>query len=347
MDSKRVMDILSGRAQSPAAISMRMVLYGLSKPYGAVMRLRRWAYRKGIKKSHQAALPVICVGNITTGGTGKTPMVALVVEILKSAGRTPAILTRGYKSVDNKSDEAQLLEKICCCSVIVNPDRVAGANQAKACGADVVVMDDGFQHLRLERDLDILLIDLTNPFGFGKCLPAGLMREPLSALKAAGIIVLTRSDQVDKQKLDETVGIIRKITGSEIFFASHKPVGWIDGNANELPLDAIDVQSKKLAFCGLGNPEAFFDTLVGLGLKPVKTYSLADHAEYDSQTVNYINRQAEKTEAEFVVTTQKDFTKIDPSIFNRPVWQLVVKMQVDNFEHFKISVVKKSTVSTF
>ncbi|RLG28969.1 tetraacyldisaccharide 4'-kinase, partial [Methanosarcinales archaeon] len=178
MDTEQVRDIMSGRRRGVGAAALRAAAAVASCPYAAAMRLRRWAYRKGVLSSRSARAGVICVGNITTGGTGKTPMVAWVVDRLAQAGKTPAILTRGYRSAEGGSDEAALLKRLTGAAVVVNPDRAAGAKQALAGGADVLVMDDGFQHLRLRRDLDVVLIDATNPFGFGRCLPRGMLREP-------------------------------------------------------------------------------------------------------------------------------------------------------------------------
>lgn len=124
-----------------------------------MMGIRNAMYSCGLKKTHKAMIPIICIGNITTGGTGKTPVVAWVVDYLRQNGHTPAILTRGYKSVDGRSDEAELLRSLTGAEVIINPDRVAGVRAAQKLGADVAVMDDGFQHRRLSRNLDIVLID--------------------------------------------------------------------------------------------------------------------------------------------------------------------------------------------
>ncbi|MCY2924491.1 MAG: tetraacyldisaccharide 4'-kinase, partial [Planctomycetota bacterium] len=133
----------------------------LGAPYAGAVRLRRWAYRKGLLHSHKAGVPVVCVGNLTAGGTGKTPMVAWVVKHLREQGRRPAILTRGYKAHRGISDEAELLKAVTGADVVVQADRVAGAAGAIAAGADVCVMDDGYQHLRLRRDFSIVLLDAT------------------------------------------------------------------------------------------------------------------------------------------------------------------------------------------
>ena len=176
-------EIMSGRRRGAGASLLRAALATVAGPYAGTMWLRRWMYRRALLPSRRAKVPVICIGNITTGGTGKTPMVAWVVGRLKAAGCNPAILTRGYRPAAGQSDEAELLKHLCDAPVVINGDRPAGAAQAVAGGADVLVMDDGFQHRRLRRDMDVVLIDATNPFGYGHCLPRGLLREGPSALR--------------------------------------------------------------------------------------------------------------------------------------------------------------------
>jgi tetraacyldisaccharide 4'-kinase len=303
----------------------------LVSPYAGLMRLRRWAYRKGIRKSYAVDVPVICVGNITVGGTGKTPMVAWVVERLKEAERKPAILTRGYKAVDGKSDEAELLKQITGVPVIINPDRIAGAREAVAGGADVLVMDDGFQHLRIRRDLDIVLIDATRPFGGGACLPVGRLREPLTALCDADAIVITRSDAAATEELDNLRNrLVRLAPGASIHTAIHKPVKIIDENGAELPPDALSGR-KVCAFAGLGNPDAFFATLTDIGARIAAKVSFSDHAVYDSAAIERISSAS--VEAEVLVTTAKDRVKIDnSSSLPLPLWTLEVEVQITDGE---------------
>ena len=302
----------------------------LASPYAGVMRLRRWAYRRGIRKSHPAGVPVVCVGNITVGGTGKTPMVAWVVERLKEAGRKPAILTRGYKAVGGKSDEAELLKQLTGVSVIINSDRVAGAREAIAGGADVLVMDDGFQHLRIRRDLDIVLIDATRPFGGGACLPVGRLREPLTALRDADAIIITRSDAVSTEKLDNLRNrLVRFAPQASIHIAIHKPVKIIDENGDGLSPDALSGR-KVCAFAGLGNPDAFFTTLTDIGARISEKVSFSDHAVYDSAAIERISSAS--VEADVLVTTEKDYVKLAELSLERPVWRLVVEMQITDGE---------------
>src|SRR5205814_1694442 len=174
---------------------------------------RNSSYSRGILRSARAARPVISVGNITTGGTGKTPVVRWLASRLRDQGKHVAILLRGYKSAGAAgSDERELLDRLLNAStsdnpVIVhaNPDRVAGAAETlqKHPDVDVFVLDDGFQHRRLQRDFDLVLIDATNPFGFGHVLPRGLLREPLGGLGRASALLITRCDQVAHEALGQ------------------------------------------------------------------------------------------------------------------------------------------------
>lgn len=328
MDQQWAMDIWSGRRRGAGAAALRAALGAAGVGYGGVMRLRRWAYRRGVLGSRQASVPVISVGNITAGGTGKTPMVAWVVGQLAAMGRRPGILTRGYKAVDGRSDEAQLLERLCQTPVVVNPDRRAGADQAVAQGCDVLVMDDGFQHRRLRRDLDIVLIDATNPFGFGRCLPGGLLREPLRALREAHVLLITRADRCESAGLADLEDRLRRLSpGALLGRATHRPVAVIDETGRRLGLDVL-AGRKLAAFCGIGNPQQFFDTLVGLNARVACRKAFDDHAAYDAQTLNRLCRRPCMCEAEVFITTQKDYVKLPPEALDRPVWQLAVEMDV-------------------
>ena len=210
----------------------------------------------------------MCVGNLTTGGTGKTPLVVWLCRLLRDRHVRCSILTRGYKMQQGElSDEPALLSALCSgTAVVVNPDRVAGAAEAICShNAQALVMDDGFQHRRLTRDLDIVAIDATQPFGYGKVLPAGLLREPITGLRRAHAAVLTRCDQVSLEVLAEIEEKIRRINPALVLARSiHMPVGIKTRDGGEIGLDWLG--GKRLfAFCGIGNPQSFFHTVERLG----------------------------------------------------------------------------------
>jgi tetraacyldisaccharide 4'-kinase len=313
----------SGLCLCPA----RAAAWLVSAPYAGVMKLRRMAYHSGLMPSRPAGVPVISIGNITCGGTGKTPMVAWVVRRLKDAGRRPAILTRGYKAVAGRSDEAELLKQLTGVPVVIDPDRVAGAKAAAAGGADVLVMDDGFQHLHLRRDLDIVLIDATDPFG-GAPLPAGLRREPLSALRDADAVVITRSDALDKDQLSRLKTRLGTLApAATVHAAVHRPVAIIDEAGGRGPASRIDGK-RVMAFCGIGNPQSFFATLERVGANVAARRALNDHVHYTDRIVGSLKRAAAAAGVELLVTTQKDFVKLQGASFGLGVWQLVVEIDV-------------------
>lgn len=332
MNEQKIRDILSGRQGGPFAAALRAALAPAGAAWSALMRLRRAAYRGRILSSRPAGIPVICVGNVTTGGTGKTPMVAWVTKQLLRGGFTPAILTRGYKAASGRSDEAELLRQSLpeSVAVVVDADRVAGAGQARSRGANVLVMDDGFQHRRLRRNLDIVLIDATNPFGFGKCLPRGLLREPLSALADAGAIVITRSDMVAPDvlaRLRQTLSILAP--RASLHEAVHAPTHLVGAAGATMPLESL-LGRGVYAFCGIANPGSFFAMLRRAGAKVLGERPLADHVAYDVGEAQAISRAAATCGAEVLVATQKDAVKLSRASFTLPLWQLAVEMQVSS-----------------
>ncbi len=332
MNHQKAIDILSGRRRGLVASLLRAALAAASRPYAAAMGLRRWAYRAGLLPSKAASVPVICVGNITTGGTGKTPMAIWAVRQLKALGKNPAILTRGYKATGGASDEAELLKGLTGVEVVVNRDRLAGARQAVAGGADVVVMDDGFQHRRLRRDLDIVLIDASNPFGYGRCLPRGLLREPRSALRDAHAIVVTRGDAISPRQLDALRGRLGRLAPqASLHTAVHRPVAVVDENGSEHPLAEL-AGRKACAFCGIANPEQFFRQLAELGARLVHTRSFDDHVAYTPQLIDSLRRATSNCDSQILLTTQKDAVKLTGADLGRPLWTLAVEIEVTEGE---------------
>ena len=350
MDHERIMDILSGRRRGVKAAALRTLLAAAEGPYTCLMRLRRRAYGCGVLPSHAlkrsggVRVPVISVGNITTGGTGKTPMVALVARHLQSQGRRPAVVMRGYRSRDGKSDEAQLLTALCnrlmanvdagaagerwTVPVITSPDRVAGAKKAVAAGAEVIVLDDAFQHLRMRRDLDLVLVDATNPLGFGRCLPRGLLREPPLALQAASALVITRADAVGPDELAVLEDDLRRHAGDKpIYHAVHRPADAIDENGQAVGLEQL-AGRKFLAFCGIGNPEAFFTTLEHMQARLLGRMAMGDHAHYDAARIEQLAAHARMVQAGRLITTQKDYVKLADLPLPLPCWQLAVDMEI-------------------
>jgi tetraacyldisaccharide 4'-kinase len=226
-----------------------------------------------------------------------------------------AILTRGYKAKRGvMSDEPAELAATCPgAAVIVNGDRVAGANEAvRHHDADVAVMDDGFQHRRLGRDLDIIAMDATLPWGYGRLLPAGLLREPVAGLQRAHAVVITRSDQVPADRLEEIERRVSRVNPDLVVaWAVHAPIGARCADGGEI--DLASLRNKRVfAFCGLGNPGGFFGTVKACGCVLAGSWAFDDHHAYTDSCLEEVYDEARLRGAEVLLTTSKDWSKIAP-----------------------------------
>lgn len=313
--------------------TLRALLYVPGKVYGLVMRARRALYEWGILPSAAASVPVISVGNITAGGSGKTPMTAFLANHFLSAGKKPAILLRGYRAAEGAaSDEAVLYADICPGALVeVGGDRVASAARAVAAGAEVLLMDDGFQHLRLRRGLDIVLIDATAPWGGGNCLPGGLLREPLSALARVRAVVITRADQVAAEELAALRACVEaRAPVAAVFTACHRPVRLREvGGGGGASLSPERLRGREVVvLSGIARPEAFAKTLSSLGAVVVASFTENDHRAFSEETVRgAFGRGAP------VVTTEKDWARgIVVPASGAPLWVLGVALEVEGGE---------------
>lgn len=321
MDQNAYRKLVSGESVGPGAVLLRFILGIAAQIYRIIICLRNFFYTKGWLKIHRADVPVISIGNITTGGTGKTPLVIRLCKQLISDSQFQitssqcAILSRGYKADQHYGDEPAVIAESCPgVKVVINPDRVAGAAEAVSrFGAKVLVMDDGFQHRRLGRDVNIVAIDSTVPFGYGRLLPAGLLREPVSALKRADAVVITRCDQVTEAELTQLENKLRQINPEMIIARSiHSPIYAKSIDDREISLE--ELKGKKIfAFCGIGNPDAFFNTIVGLGAELAGSKVFDDHYHYTNECQADIYEQAKRLVADLILTTQKDWVSISPT----------------------------------
>lgn len=308
----RYLALVSGRRRGAGADVLRGLLRAASLLYRAVMAARRGYYRLAARR---VAVPVISVGNLTVGGTGKTPLVALVARRLAALGHRPVIVSRGYRRAAGQAagDETSDLRRLLPASVrqIEARDRyVALARAIRSEPHDVAVLDDGFQHLRLWRNLDLVTVDATQPFGYGYCLPRGLLREPVSALRRAGAVVLTRCDQAAPEGLADVERRVRAHLrpGAAVLHAVHRPTRLLVADGTSAPLESIRGRPC-FAFCGLGNPEAFHRTLADLGAVAAGRRDFDDHHAYTAADAAAIAEAARAAAAEWIVTTTKDFTK--------------------------------------
>ncbi|MCD7896737.1 MAG: tetraacyldisaccharide 4'-kinase [Planctomycetaceae bacterium] len=302
--------LLEGGA-GPVGTLVRAALWLPGKLYGGAMTLRRRGYERGLFRRYRPPVPVVSVGNITAGGSGKTPFVVLLARLLAEAGQRPAILLRGYReTAAGDSDEALLYNRqLPGIPVLVGRDRCRSAEAAVRDGATVLVMDDGMQHLRLDRTLDIVLVDATSPWGGGNTFPGGLLREPLSALRVAGAVVVTRSDQAPPDRVAAIRSRLAVLApGARVFIARHAPVRLHDIAGATLNPSALDGR-EVVALSGIARPEAFAATLTSCGGRVVRSVNLPDHADIPPDVVASCLAEAVQRGA-VVVTTEKDEGKI-------------------------------------
>ena len=290
---------------------LRLALWPLGMVYGLAARLRAALYRGGILPRRRLWGTVLSVGNLTVGGTGKTPMVLWLAERLIADGQRPAILTRGYRGGAPSggrgvpaADEVALLRwRLGARAQLgVGKDRYASGQTLERHGAKWFILDDGFQHLALERDADIVLLDASDPFGGGKLLPAGRLREPISALSRAGIVVITRSEHASAVE-----SMVRRYTRAPIFYAQTELEAVLRAPALAVEWPLPDRSAARvLAFCGIGNSRAFFDDLRRWGFAVAGERRFRDHHRYSSAEVTALERAAVSAGAEAMICTEKD-----------------------------------------
>jgi tetraacyldisaccharide 4'-kinase len=298
--------------------------------YGAAVRLRNRAFDVGAFRARSASVPVISVGNLTVGGTGKTPIVAAVVDWCTSHGLRPVILSRGYRPLaDGVNDEKLVLDRLCPGVVhLQGADRVKSARAAcDQHSAQVLILDDGFQHRRLARDLDLVLVDALDPWGVGRLLPRGLLREPPSSLQRADAVILTRADQCTPEDKARLLEEIRHYGRDEApIEAVFRPGDLVNTRGDR---EAVESLNTVAAFCGIGNPEAFRRTLTDAGIgKPAAFRNFSDHQHYSEHDLEGLARWAHEQGATALVTTLKDLVKIPRDrLGDLPLWALNIRAE--------------------
>ncbi|HXE55920.1 MAG TPA: tetraacyldisaccharide 4'-kinase, partial [Tepidisphaeraceae bacterium] len=338
----------SGQATGARAGALRAALLLAEPFYRAAMRARNRLFDVGLRKSHKLPRPVISIGNITTGGTGKTPMVRWLAERLRDEGRRVAILSRGYGSKARElGDELTMLDGMLNsgehASVVVraNPDRVAAANELlrQHPEVDVFILDDGFQHRRVARDLDVVLINAASPFGFGHVLPRGMLREPLAGLSRAGAIVLTHADRVSADELSRIEQTIRAHNPhAPVYRACHAHTGLrsLDASSPQRSIDEL-ARTAFFAFAGIGSPDLLDAQLRAYGPTYVGHRWFADHHRYTESELFELRQAAQSAHARMLLTTEKDWAKISslPSAAaGLPIWRIDMALQfADDHEH--------------
>jgi tetraacyldisaccharide 4'-kinase len=281
-------------------------------------------------------VPVVSVGNLTLGGTGKTPCVEYVARFYRRHDLRVAILSRGYGSTQGRNDEALVLEEnLPDVPHLQGADRAAlAATAVEELESEILVLDDGFQHRQLARDLDLVLLDATEPWGHGYLFPRGLLREPAQGLRrvgTAGVVILTRCDQVSqdqRQRLRQT--LTRIIPEVPVAESRHRPLELVNARQATAPLELLR-RSPLAAFCGIGNPEAFRRTLTDLGATVAAFRTFPDHHAYTRTDVEDLRTWARHQAPDcVVVTTQKDLVKLRlGQLGERELWALRIHLHFD------------------
>lgn len=309
----RIRRIMSGESRGIGATIARATLALVEPVYTAIVGARNHLFDRELIGISRLPRPVISVGNLTTGGTGKTPVVQWIVRELLATSHRPAVLMRGYKRVDanSASDEEQMLRDSLGVPVFSDPKRLLAGQRALRAHPDIdaFVLDDGFQHRRLARDLDIVLIDATNPFGYDHVLPRGMLRESLVGLARVDVVILTRVDLAPASRLDEIESAVRSGNRSVLILRSVHRMDEVSHGDQRLSLSGL--HGKRVwAFCGIGNPEAFENGLRKAGVDLAGTTRFADHHRYESADLDALEDQAAAAGAELLLTTEKDFVKL-------------------------------------
>jgi tetraacyldisaccharide 4'-kinase len=325
-------EIVSGRRTGIGAASARGLLRLAEAPYTFAVRYRNRRYDRDHTAIHRVGVPVVSVGNLTLGGTGKTPMVKWLARWFGARGMRVAIVSRGYgAAAGQQNDEAlELAQALPGVVQVQNPDRVAGAEQAiTEFGSQLILLDDGFQHRRLARDLDIVLLDATEPFGFGHVFPRGKLREPIEGLRRADAVCLTRTDLVDQSVRALVRARVAALAPQAAWCeAAHAPRGLINASGGTQSLAALD-GARIAAFCGIGNPSAFRRALDGAGAQIIAWKQLPDHHRYTEVDQTDLAAAAEAAGAELLVCTHKDLVKLSSDqLCGRPLWALAIEMQI-------------------
>lgn len=345
-------EVMSGRKRGLVASLLRTGLWSAQWPYRIGVACKNVAFDFRLREPFEVGVPVISVGNLTTGGTGKTPIVAFLANWFRDAGVKVGLLSRGYKSltqsnpkrergaegsspsltlrVGEVNDEKLVLDQLCPrVPQWLNPNRILSAKRAVVDGCNLLILDDAFQHRRVHRDLDIVLVDATNPWGYGHCLPRGMLREPIASVERADLVVVTRTDQVSADELTTIrAELVRRNHIGTVIEVSFRPSQLINSAGQTRPLPEI-ADRRVFGFCGIGNPESFERTLRQLGSEVVGFESFPDHYHFTTDDLTRIGEQAKSTNAEVLLTTHKDLVKIrDTELGGRPVWAVQIGTEI-------------------
>ena len=348
-----LLDIVSGRRRGFAANAMRGFLWAMTPIYRFGVGRRNRKFETDTSKVAKIEVPVISIGNLTTGGTGKTPLVIWLCQHIRSLGQRVAIVSRGYGADSNRegvvqqNDEAMELEqRLPDVPHLQDPDRVATATIAiEELETQCIVMDDGFQHRRLGRDLDIIVVDATEPFGYGWLLPRGLLREPIANIARADFVIISRCDQVSTKSLQQTrATILQHDPSMKIATTKVQPELWMQYDGQQQALESLAKQPV-YACCAIGNPDSFYATLSQVASNTVGQKNYPDHHLFTRDDINSIVETAKSAGAQAIVCTHKDLVKIGVNqLMGLPIYALVTGIVFTDGEQ-ELKTVIQSTLT--
>jgi tetraacyldisaccharide 4'-kinase len=333
LSSTEFREIISGRRRGWQAAAWRTALAVGEGPYAAAVAWRNRRYDRGSAEVRRVSVPVVSVGNITLGGVGKTPLVEWLARWFRQRGVRVTLISRGYGAeAGARNDEAlELEQKLPDVPHVQNPDRVEAAEMAiEEFECQLILLDDAFQHRRIHRDLDLVVLDALEPFGFEHVFPRGALREPLSGLRRADAIVLSRADLISA---DERAAIRRRVARYAPRAAwvemRHRPRVLLAADGREESLDRLR-EATVAAFCGIGNPAGFRRTLEGCGCRVLDLREFPDHHPYTRQDLESLAKwAAAQNGAERIVCTHKDLVKIGETVLGPlPLWALVIGVEI-------------------
>ena len=330
LDRETLLKIISGQRRGFFPWLVRCALCAAAQVYRLAIFFRNRNFDNGTNVT-RVEVPVISIGNLTTGGTGKSPMVIWLAAYLRQQEIRVAVLSRGYGVASNQaSDESlEFQQRLRDVPHLQNPDRVASAKIAiEELEMQALVLDDAFQHRKIARDLDVVLIDCTQPFGFGYLLPRGLLREPLGSLRRSDLIVLTRCNRItdlELAKLEQTIG---KFTSAPVVKTRTSATHLQQSSGEIVPLDSL-ASKKVFAFAGIGNHQNFWESLQSLDYQIQDKLAFPDHHNYTRADIVRIGDAASLASAEAIVCTHKDLVKVTADQVNQiPVYALIVNVEI-------------------
>lgn len=328
------------------------LLFFIGRPfspfYGLAMKVREKLYTRGLLRRHSLPIPVISIGNLVLGGTGKTPTVRYLAEFLKAHGYSPAVISRGYggksrRKINIVSDDGAVLmnsqqagdepymlaRALPGTPVLTGKRRIYPSHWAiEKFNSDILILDDGFQHLAVQRDIDIVLFDGTNLAGNSRIFPGGTLREPVAALNRCNAFLITGVTEKNREKSESFGKLLQgRFTDKPVFYSSN-------GSCNlKNPADetATSVDEKSFfAFCGIANPTRFEDSLKSLGVQLAGFVALPDHADYSQSVIDSICGKAAISGAKYLVTTEKDYVKIKKLNISLSLHILEIRVQEES-----------------